>query len=304
MPKVETWQLAQRQSLSMGMKVKMSERRIENWYKYWDGNVYVSFSGGKDSTVLLDIVRKLHPEVPAVFVDTGLEYPEIKDFVKSIDNVVWLRPKTNFKEVLEKCGYPIVSKKVSRMIKDLQNPTNKNINTRRLYWEGVKRDGSLTKSFKLPKKWRMLVHSGIKISDRCCYYIKKEPFNRYSKESKKHSFDGTMASDSSQRKASYLQTGCNSFTSKGQSKPLAFWLEKDIWEYLKKNNILYSKIYDIGEKRTGCMFCMFGVHLEKEPNRFQRMQKTHPRLWDYCINKMGCGKVLDYIGVTYIQEDK
>lgn len=59
------------------------------------------------------------------------------------------------------------------------------------------------------------------------------------------------------------------------------------------------KLYTTGCDRTGCMFCMFGVHLEKEPNRFQRMKITHPKQYDYCINKLGCGAVLDYIGVKY-----
>ena len=54
-----------------------------------------------------------------------------------------------------------------------------------------------------------------------------------------------------------------------------------------------------GAKRTGCMFCMFGVHLEKEPNRFQRMALTHPKQYDFCIHKLGCGKVLDFLGVPY-----
>ena len=54
-----------------------------------------------------------------------------------------------------------------------------------------------------------------------------------------------------------------------------------------------------GAKRTGCMFCMFGVHLEKEPNRFQRMALTHPKQYEFCIHKLGCGKVLDFLGVPY-----
>ena len=298
--KVELLQLKQRQSLPLEAKIILSQQRIRTFHEKLRGQTYISFSGGKDSTVLLHLVRELYPDTPAVFVNTGLEYPEIVEFVKTIPNVTWLRPKMNFKEVLEKFGYPIVSKKVSRMIHDLQNPTEKNINTRRLYWEGIKKDGSLTKYFKLPKKWRKLVTSGFKISDKCCYYIKKQPFKMYQKETKRCPFNGTMASDSAQRKSSYLQTGCNSFVKGAQhSQPIAFWLEQDIWNYIKKFNIPYSKIYDMGEKRTGCMFCMFGVHLEKNGNRFQRMKKSHPKQWDYCINKLGCGKVLDYIDVSY-----
>lgn len=68
--------------------------------------MYVSFSGGKDSTVLLDLVRSEYPNVKAVFVDTGLEYPEIRSFVKTFDNVEILKPKKNFKQVIQEYGYP------------------------------------------------------------------------------------------------------------------------------------------------------------------------------------------------------
>ncbi len=70
--------LRQMQSLPLQVKIRMTKERIRKWYEYWDGNVYVSFSGGKDSTVLLHIVRSLYPDVKAVFSDTGLEYPEVK----------------------------------------------------------------------------------------------------------------------------------------------------------------------------------------------------------------------------------
>lgn len=56
-----------------------------------------------------------------------------------------------------------------------------------------------------------------------------------------------------------------------------------------------------GVTRTGCMFCLFGVHLEKHPNRFEKMRKTHPKLYDYCMNTLGIKQVLDYIGVS-VQE--
>lgn len=109
--------LYQMQSLPLSAKIRMTENRIRGWIdEYGVDGVYVSFSGGKDSTVLLDIVRKLYPSVKAVFVDTGLEYPEIRDFVRTFDNVDWLRPKMNFKQVIEKYGYPFISKEVSECV--------------------------------------------------------------------------------------------------------------------------------------------------------------------------------------------
>ena len=81
-PKHYPGDLAQMQSLPLGAKIRMTQYRIMQWYDHFQGDVYVSFSGGKDSTVLLDIVRGIYPDVPAVYCDTGLEYPEIREFVK------------------------------------------------------------------------------------------------------------------------------------------------------------------------------------------------------------------------------
>lgn len=286
------------QSLPLELKIKKSQERIREWYNYWNGNVYVAFSGGKDSTVLLDLVRNMYPEVPAVFADTGLEYPEIKDFVKNTTNIIILRPDKSFKQVIEEYGYPVVSKKVARQIRDLRNPTVNNISTRNLYLNGIKRDGSKTRWFKLPNKWVKLIDAPFKISEKCCDIMKKEPFHKYEKSTGGKGYIGVMASDSLQRESSYLKTGCNNF--KGNtSHPIAFWTGQDVWNYIKKYNLKYCSIYNTGVKHTGCIFCCFGVHLEKEPNRFQLMAKTHPKLYKYCINDLGIGRVLDYIEVKY-----
>jgi 3'-phosphoadenosine 5'-phosphosulfate sulfotransferase (PAPS reductase)/FAD synthetase len=275
----------------------MTKERIKEWYNYWNGNVYISFSGGKDSTVLLHIVRELYSDVSAVFVNTGLEYPEIRDFVKTIDNVIWLRPKMNFKKVIETYGYPIISKEQAGWIKDYQiGGTQK------------RRD----RIYKVSKKWQYLKDAPFKISDECCNKIKKEPIKKYEKETGQKGILGNLACEGVQRERNYLKTGCNSFESKRPlSMPLGFWTDNDILRYLQNNNILYSEIYgDIielengdltttKEKRTGCIFCMFGVHLDKEPNRFQRLKQTHSKLYDYCIHKLGLGNVLDYINVKY-----
>ena len=106
--------LYQMQAMPLNIKIRMTENRIRGWIdEYGEDGVYVSFSGGKDSTVLLDMVRRLYPGVLAVFVDTGLEYPEIRNFVKTFDNVEWLKPKKTFRQVIEEYGYPFISKEVS-----------------------------------------------------------------------------------------------------------------------------------------------------------------------------------------------
>ena len=290
---MEIWQLKQRQSLPLELKIRLSEQRIKTWYSYYHGNVYVSFSGGKDSTVLLDIVRGVYPNVPAVFIDTGLEFPEIRDFVKTIDNVIWLKPKITFNEVIKKEGFPVVSKENAQKIKEIRT-TNSDV------LRNIRLNGGRNGNGKLSEKWKYLIDAPFNISDRCCYILKKNPVKQYEKQSGAKPFVGTMAADSALRQTSYLRNGCNSFDGKRpMSTPLAFWTEDDIWEYIKTKDIPYSEIYNLGYERTGCMFCMFGIHMETCPNRFQKMRHTHPAQYNYCINKLGCGDVLDFMGIPY-----
>ena len=113
------------QSMDLGMKIQTTMAKIMEYYNHFDGQVYVAFSGGKDSTVLLDIVRKVHPEVPAIFIDTGLEYPEVKEFVKTWDNVEIRRPPKTFRQVIELFGYPLVSKKIAGYVAtEKRNPNS------------------------------------------------------------------------------------------------------------------------------------------------------------------------------------
>lgn len=107
--------LAELQALPLHRKIGITIARITEWYKAFNGNIYVSLSGGKDSTVLWDITHKLFPDVPAVFSNTGLEYPEIQQFAKSICTDI-VSPKMSFTEVIKTYGYPLISKEVSEAI--------------------------------------------------------------------------------------------------------------------------------------------------------------------------------------------
>ena len=291
-PEQRRMYLKQRQSLPLSVKVALTKRRIVEWYEAHDGKVYIAFSGGKDSSVLKDIVRSIYPEVPCVFADTGLEYPELKEFVRTVENVIVVKPEKNFKQVINEYGYPVISKSVARKIRDLQNPTDKNFNVNNLSLTGIKMDGSQgAYQSKLSNKWVYLKNAPFKISEKCCDFIKKNPCKVYEKETGRVPFVGTMTDDSLMRESAYLQTGCNNFNGRHVSLPLAFWTEQDILECLYNKWVSYCKIYGeivlengvyrtTGEHRTGCMFCMFGVHLEKQPNRFQRMKLSHPDYYD------------------------
>ena len=279
--KVQPYQLAQRQSLDMEMKVVMSQRRIAAWYNHFRGDVCVSFSGGKDSTVMLHLVRQQFPDVPAVFVDTGLEYPEIRSFVKTVPNVIWVKPTMTFTRVIEHYGFPVVSKEVSQKIAEVRTTNSDKLRAKRMG------DGAGS----IPKKWRFLIDAPFKISPSCCRVMKKNPAKQCP-----NPFVGIMADDSELRKQTYYKYGCNAFELKApQSRPIAAWLEKDIWEYIRSRQLSYSPIYDMGYKMTGCMFCAFGLHLEKSPNRFDRMKMTHPKQYRYCMDVLGLRDVLRYV---------
>lgn len=320
--------LRQKQSLPLEGKIILTELRIRQWYEHWDGMVYISFSGGKDSTVLLDIVKRMYPDVPAVFVDTGLEYPEVRRFATARADVV-LRPEMRFDEVIKTYGYPVVGKKQARYIRDLQNASPENEATRNLRLTGYNQAGQYCPTMMLSRKWRYLQNAPFKISEQCCEVMKKRPFKKYSMETGRKAFTGQMAAESELRERWYLENGCNAFDAKTPvSNPLAVWTEQDILRYIKRNGLEIASVYgDIvesgqipgqmslfeddhgtlattGESRTGCMFCMFGAQCEKGANRFKRMKDTHPRQYAYCMKPVEAGglglrEVLEYIGIPY-----
>lgn len=331
--------LRQRQALPLQAKILMTQRRIRDWVEYWHGDVYVSFSGGKDSTVLKHIVDGMYDHIPSVFVNTGLEYPEIQTFVREIKagrypcfnpDVEIIRPEMRFDEVVQRYGYPVISKQVADTVEGARRNHTSSRMLRLKGEYGGRRDGKPSK-FDMPQ-WQFLLDADFPISAKCCDIMKKRPLKRYEKQTGRKPIIGILADESLMRRREWFHKGCNAFdTAHPQSRPLAFWTERDILMYLKAFDVPYCQVYgeirvknapdtiegqmnlvdylgdytqdDVLETtgcgRTGCMFCMFGCHLEKSPNRFQRMKQTHPRQWQYCMDQLGLREVLEYIGVPY-----
>lgn len=286
--------LKELQALPLERKILITQARIIEWYSRHNGQVYVSFSGGKDSTVLLDIARKCFPDIEAVFIDTGLEYPEIRAFVKSYDNVTILRPKMRFDEVIKKYGYPLISKEVSKKISEYRSKpdgyTNLVFNPES---EKIKRYGTKYDM----SKWIPLRDSDIPISHKCCDVMKKAPSHSFEKVTGKKPIIATLAEESALRRSEWIRSGCNAFGGKRPiSKPMSFWTEQDVLAYLYKYNIPIASPYgeivksEAGKylttkcDRTGCVFCAFGCHNDTGVSRFQRLNETHPRQYEYCIN--------------------
>ena len=371
--------LQQRQALPLEIKIRMTQQRIREWVNEFgvDG-VYVSFSGGKDSTVLLHIARDLYPEIPAVFIDTGLEYPEIREFVKTFDNVDWVRPELTFKQVIQTYGYPFISKEVSNCVDGarkylaklkqqedksgdnssdkvpyayymadimgidrrdnknnpeylaLRSGTISNYRLARLLGELENKDGNPSKFNHT--KYRFFLDAPFNISDKCCNVMKKKPAHAYEKRTGRKPILATMAEESHLRTQKWLNEGCNAFDSQyPHSKPMSFWKNQDVLKYIKDNKLPIASVYgdvvvdteatdlkanqlslwdtpqkpkDItlkttGCKRTGCMFCGFGCHLNND-QRFVSMKQTHPKQYDYIMRPTEKGglnykEVIDWI---------
>lgn len=301
------------QSLPLSAKILMTKSRIRDWYEYFDGQVYVSFSGGKDSTVLLHIARELYPDIEAVFVNTGLEFPEIQKFVKTFDNVTILRPKMRFDKVIREYGYPLISKAVANCVRGAKLGQQSRINL----LNGKDVDGSDRKSKFSKAKYKPLLNVDFEISDMCCDVMKKKPSYDFQKRTGKKPILATMAQESMLREKNWYKSGCNAFDNKHpQSAPMSFWTEQDVLQYIKENNIPISSVYGevvykdedgfmyqdsicggklctTGCDRTGCIFCAFGAHLDERGggrSRFERLKETHPKQYEYCI---GGGEYVD-----------
>ena len=250
-----------------------------------------------------------------MFVDTGLEYPEIRKFVKTFENITILRPEKRFDQVIKEYGFPIISKEVSEFVFNARKCIKSEFTKYLTHYNkltGQYLDKNGKKSPYCCSKWKFLLDAPFKISNKCCNIMKKKPAHQYYKQTGKKPIIATMAVESRLRTQQYLKQGCNGFKNKiPTSTPMAFWTEQDVLQYLYENKIPYASVYGeikIDEngkyyttrcKRTGCMFCGYGCHLEKEPNRFQMLKETHPKQYNYIINDLGFGKVLDFINVKY-----
>lgn len=278
-------ELRELQKLPLDIKVRMTQTRIRDWYQTYNGNVYISFSGGKDSTVLLHLVRGLYPDVKAVYCDTGLEFPEIKEFVKTFDNIEIIKPDKTFLQVINQFGYPVISKEIALTIEYARKGSQ---------WAIDRLNGK--HNYGNHAKYKYLLNAPFKISDKCCGELKKKPFKKYEKKTGLKPFVGTMASEGGQRLSAYLKVGCNAFDSKRPiSQPMGFWTEKDILEYIDKYKIDICNIYEKGYKRTGCMYCMFGCNTKDHRDKFDRMKNTHPAIYSYCMNSLKLKDVLDFV---------
>lgn len=242
---------------------------INNLYDL-ENKSYISFSGGKDSTVLSKLIDIALPKnnIPRVFVNTGIEYKLIVDFVKKISNYdnrfIIISPHKNILNILKEQGYPFKSKEHSQRLSEFQKSgmTKTIIN---YLGNGTK------KSFLCPNvlKYQFSNNFKIKCSDKCCFELKKKPCDDWCKENNKPiSITGIRQGEGGLRQS---LKGCTIFFDKDCKQlhkfhPLFPLDEEFIDLFIKENNVKLCELYypPYNFERTGCKGCPFNIHLESQ----------------------------------------
>ena len=262
------------------------------------------------------------------------------DACPTLPRMYFLKPLKPKAAVIQELGFPVLSKEIAGKISLLQNPTPKNATVRHAIITGETGEygGFQTNSrMKLSQKWLERFGGAdeegaklgyeaapFKVSDRCCYYLKEKPGDIWAKAHNSAPYLGLMASEGGRREKSLMMHGCNYFgKSTIRSAPFAIFSRQDILQLALDLGVPVPEEY--GEivrdadgtlrttlaQRTGCTMCGFGVHLEKRPNRFDRLRESHPKEWEFWMrhvcrdengNWYGWGRVLDYIGVEWENE--
>lgn len=175
------------------------------------------------------------------------------------------------------------------------------------------------------ERYKFFLGAPFEISDRCCDIMKKAPMHSYAKRTGRVPMTAQMASESRLRTTNWLKNGCNGFEMKSPiSNPMSFWLEQDVLEYIYHYRIPIASVYgevvaeerpdrkgagqkktldmgifDVGKplysttgcSRTGCVYCGFGCHREKSPNRWEIAEKfSNPAIIDYMLRGGGFDK--------------
>ena len=274
-------ELTKRQQWPLAQKIDHSLGVIEAFASHFNGQVYVSFSGGKDSVAMLSLVELVIPNVKCMFVMTGCESPSVCRFVREqqqYHDIEIIRPQKKLKQIFAEYGFPLVSKQTAHDIECVRrNPYCES--SRNKLWRGNR--------YAIPERWMYLLNEPYQVSARCCFWLKHQPAYEYGKRTGRHPYIGLLASESRQRMFGYVQQGgCNMFKTSGKNKPrslpLAIWNDDDVWAYIRDRHLQLPDIYKHGAKRTGCMGCGFGAHLN--PTGIDTMRKLWPKWYDMVMN--------------------
>lgn len=247
--------------------------------KYGEENFYISFSGGKDSTVLSWLIDYAIPDnkIPRVYANTGIELNMIMNFVLEMaetdSRINIIKPSIPIRQMLEKEGYPFKSKSHSCFVKKYQKGGLEGYKSVRAYTGMEKTLKGLDMFHSCPKKlmYQFTDENKLKISDMCCIRLKEDPLRKWQKENKKkYGIAGTMRAEGGRRE----KAQCLSFVG-GKLKlfqPLApitkEWEEWLIETYNIKICDIYKPPYNF--VRTGCKGCPFALYLQNELDTLEK----------------------------------
>lgn len=293
-------------------------------------NYHVSV-GGLDSITLLIFLRHIGIDCPAVSA-SSLEDKSIQAIHKQL-GVESVKPLRSKVEVIREFGFPVLSKEIAGKIMHLQNPTEKNATIRHAIITGETGEyGGWRKDtrMKMSQRWLELFGGAdsegaalgykaapFRVSDRCCYYLKEKPCDDWAKEHNSAPYLGLMASEGGRREKALMMHGCNYFgESTIRSAPFAIFDRQDVLRLAVELDVPIPEIYGrivrepsgklrtTKAQRTGCSMCGFGIHLDKRPHTFDLLYDRNPKEWDFWMNKVGWGEVLDYIGIEWRQSER
>jgi 3'-phosphoadenosine 5'-phosphosulfate sulfotransferase (PAPS reductase)/FAD synthetase len=233
---------------------------------------------------VLHLILKYRPDIPVLFNDSGVEFPETREFVEKLAslwnlNLHIAKPKENedFWACAKKYGWPILGKSVSSNV------------------ERALRTGNIRDKLSFLEK--KLVENQVRISTRCCQFTRENPSKQVEKELNADlKILGIMASESRARVRLWTDHGDHYYvkryfsTKEGIWKvsPISIWTENDIWEYHRVYNIPYCRLYDMGHKRNGCWPCAMGFRY----GHLERLRKSHPKLFNFLIFETEMGAEL------------
>lgn len=254
------------------LKIMKTQARIREFYSELGGQVFLSFSGGKDSQVLAEIIRSMpkpYSDVELVFFDTHNENKSVYEVVERYGATKIESPFTP-KETVEKVGYPLFNKHLAHVMDALKRNC--------AYIQNTKNEQNLKLIEECKGRLKLFLDSPLRISDKCCLLNKEIPSKRFTKETGKYPILATLAVESYLRMQQYLKRGCNAFEGKIQSTPIGFWKNSDILWYIAQNDLKIADCYKAkitthkllgyktcrltGKTQTGCEYCGFGKGVE------------------------------------------
>ena len=321
------------------LKVRRARLRIREWQEtcWANGKDCAVSVGGLDSITLLALCRdELGSDLKGISVSV-LEDISIQRVHREM-NVIRVRPLKSKPQVLEEFGFPVLSKLIAAKIERLQTPGDDSPIVKAYMTGDMGAWGHYghNDKFKLPDTYVELFGglyadfrpdlkckcAPFKVSDKCCYWLKELPVQKYQEEHDIWPYLGLMQSEGGRRQYSLRMHGCNYVgKSTARSCPFNYFNRQDLLQLALDLKIHvpeiygtierdeYGRLYTTKAQRTGCSMCGFGIQLEGRPNRFDRLRENNPKEWEYWMyrcctdpetgEKYGWGRVLDWLGIKW-----